>query len=195
LRAEQIGRHRLALAGRIARILAFAFGGTLMLQGCDGTVYPPYRYKETVVVETPQGIRTGSTVVEVHWYKEGQSNPFDHGAIHGEYKGQAAMVDLPDGKTLFALLSSPGGHVWALGAYQRLAQLTPEETPRGYDPDNTDFDVQFRKAMALKGPQVMPSTHPGAMPGAQVSSYPLMVTFNNYGDAAITVTNYGDQLR
>ena len=116
LRAEQIGRHRLALAGRIARILAFAFGGTLMLQGCDGTVYPPYRYKETVVVETPQGIRTGSTVVEVHWYKEGQSNPFDHGAIHGEYKGQAAMVDLPDGKTLFALLSSPGGHVWALGA-------------------------------------------------------------------------------
>jgi len=71
-----------------------------------------------------------------------------------------------------------------LGAYQRLAQLTPEETPRGYDPDNTDFDVQFRKAMALKGPQVMPSTHPGAMPGAQVSSYPLMVTFKNLNDPA-----------
>jgi len=63
--------------------------------GCDGTIYQPYRYKETLVVETPQGIRTGSTVIEVRMYKEGQSNPFARGGIHGEFEGEAAEVDLP----------------------------------------------------------------------------------------------------
>lgn len=183
LRAGQIGRHRLTSAGRIARILAFAFGGTLILQGCDGTTYPPYRYKETVVVETPQGIRTGSTVIEVRMYKEGQSNPFARGAIHGQFKGEAAEVDLPNGRALFALLTSPSNYGWAKGAYQMLAQLTPEEMAQPYDPDNTGFDIQYRRAMALKGPQILPRMMPSAAPSHEpVSAYPWLVTFGNMTD-------------
>ena len=148
--------------------------------GCDGTIYQPYRYKETLVVETPQGIRTGSTVIEVRMYKEGQSNPFARGGIHGEFEGEAAEVDLPNGRTLFALLTSPSNYGWAKGAYQMLAQLTPEEMAQPYDPNNTGFDIQFRRAMALKGPQILPRMMPSAAPSHDpVSAYPWLVTFSD----------------
>lgn len=148
--------------------------------GCDGATYQPYRYKETLVVETPQGLRTGSTVIEVRMYKEGQGNPFARGAIHGEFKGEAAEVDLPNGQTLFALLTSPSNYGWAKGAYQMLAQLTPEEMGQSCDPNTTGFDIQFRRAMALKGPQILPRMMPSAAPPHDsVSACPWLVTFSN----------------
>ena len=179
------GFGQIARIGRFVGMFGLAWSGALSLQGCDGTTYPPYRYKETVVVETPQGIRTGSTVIEVRMYKEGQSNPFAHGAIHGEIKGEAAAVDLPNGRTLFALLTSPSNYGWAKGAYQMLVQPTPEELAQPYDPNNTPFDMQFRRAMALRGPQVLPAKLPSADPTrGPVSAYPWLVTFTDIKNPA-----------
>ncbi|WP_420383711.1 hypothetical protein [Novosphingobium sp.] len=167
--------------GAVKAVLLFS---VLLIAGCGSTTYPPYRYKETVIVQTPQGIRSGYTVIEVRMYKEGQSNPFDGGAIHGKVKGEAAAIELPDGRTLFALLTSPANHGWAQGAYQMLAQLTPDEMAKPYNPNNTAFDIQYRRAMAMKGPQVLPRAMPSgaAEPGRFVSGYPWFVTFVNIND-------------
>eukprot|EP01037_Dinobryon_pediforme_P004365 gene4365-4412_t len=179
IHAIRTRNHRLFMSGTLA------FAALLGTAGCDGTTYQPYRYKETVVVETPQGIRIGSTVIEVHMYKDGQSNPFAHGAVHGEFKGEAAEVDLPNGRALFALLTSPTNYGWAKGAYQMLVQPTPEEMAQPYDPNNTGFDIQFRRAMALRGPQVLPRMLPSAaIPHDPVSAYPWLVTFSDIRNPA-----------
>jgi hypothetical protein len=69
--------------------------------------YPSYtyRYKMTVEVETPQGIKSGSSVVEVlmsqdvGWVILGSS-----ARVRMRIKGEGAFVDIADGKTLFVLL-------------------------------------------------------------------------------------------
>lgn len=68
--------------------------------------YPSYtyRYKVTVEVETPQGLKTGSSVVEVHEQQAVKSLKIiwnDQMNI----KGEGTIVDIAEGKTLFVLLN------------------------------------------------------------------------------------------
>jgi len=63
-----------------------------------------YRYKLTVEVDTPEGVRSGCAVREVTW-RDGIS--FAEGSTgFTKERGEAVAVDLPAGETLFALLSS-----------------------------------------------------------------------------------------
>lgn len=62
-----------------------------------------HRYRMTVEVETPQGVRSGSSVVEVKEWREIRIFPDQHLA-GGSLRGEAVAVDLPDGQTLYALL-------------------------------------------------------------------------------------------
>src|SRR5688572_22804894 len=73
------------------------------------------RYRMTVEVETPEGLRTGSAVREVT-LNDGKSwNWLPPFAWFGEQrpqwrlKGEAVAVDLPSGQTLFVLLRSENG--------------------------------------------------------------------------------------
>ena len=73
------------------------------LSGCNpfGRTYT-YRYRITVEVDTPQGLRTGSSV----WESWGQEGTVLDGTMGVDYRGEAVAVDLPTG-TLFALLRDP----------------------------------------------------------------------------------------
>ena len=178
-----------------SRYVLIALGGVLILSACRSitpTRAPSYRYMETVVVETPQGIRTGSSVIEVQMVKV---NFEDHtNLLPGAYKGQAVAVNLPGGQTLFALLTSKVDLAWAMKAYQN---LIPQQPFKGVmQPDDTPEIQRYRLAMALKGPQVLPRFR--KMPGhpADVarfdpndkkwieSAYPLLVRFRNIADPA-----------
>ena len=85
-----------------------AAGATVVLGGCGllSSSYN-YRYRITIEVETPQGLRTGSAVQET---LVGKSN-IDLGDLSGKRgmrtRGEAVAVDLPGGKVLFALLPDP----------------------------------------------------------------------------------------
>lgn len=79
----------------------------LALAGC-GTGLPSYRYKMTVEVETPEGLRTGSSVIEVKTRKgPGFPGP-EAGGISSQVRGEAVTVDLGSRGMMFALLSAEG---------------------------------------------------------------------------------------
>lgn len=73
----------------------------LLLAGCSDA--PSYQYRITVEVDTPQGLRSGSSVWETTAW---QGSGIPDSAIRSREKGEAVAVDLPNG-TLFALLRDP----------------------------------------------------------------------------------------
>src|SRR4051812_5458154 len=74
------------------------------LGGCGGLFSEKYRYRLTVEVETPEGLKTGAGV---HEQIVGKSN-VDVGDLSAKRgirtRGEAVAVDLPGGETLFALI-------------------------------------------------------------------------------------------
>lgn len=85
----------------------FAIGLAALLLFWWVTAPTTYRYKLTVEVETPEGLRTGSAVRQVSWTKGMKITPEADTATM-THKGEAAIVDLPGGRTLFALMSPDG---------------------------------------------------------------------------------------
>jgi hypothetical protein len=65
-------------------------------------------YRMTVVVETPEGIKTGSAVRELRWGSEPAILPSSGGRGCSQY-GEAVIVDLGKRGVLFATMNTPGG--------------------------------------------------------------------------------------
>lgn len=80
-----------------------AGGAVALLGGCWGSS-ASYRYRMTVEVDTPEGIKTGSSVMEVRLAR-GMAIGDQSGVTSGVF-GEAVVVDLPNGP-LFVLLQVP----------------------------------------------------------------------------------------
>lgn len=78
------------------------------LSGC-GYNQVSLRYRLTVEVDTPQGLKSGFSVIEIYG-SENPSwvNPEGRGS-RGSHKGEAVYVELPNGQNLFALLTTQQG--------------------------------------------------------------------------------------
>jgi hypothetical protein len=63
-----------------------------------------FRYKLTAEVMTPEGVKSGSSVVEVSYTT--QSAPLSQGGRFDSVLGEATYVDLGDGKNLFVTLGT-----------------------------------------------------------------------------------------
>lgn len=103
---SQKGLHTLRRRDFVAALLATV--PVMALDGCS--LLEPrwrYRYRLTVEVVTPEGLKTGSSVIEVERRKT-----FD-GSITAKVHGEAAVVDLGRGGLLFALLKGgKDGSAW-----------------------------------------------------------------------------------
>lgn len=97
-----------------------------------------YRYKLTVEVDTPEGVRSGYAVREVTW-RDGPMITMEAPAGTMKERGEAVAVDLPSGQTLFALLYSNNQGVTA-----RLAFGTSRLKPP-YDMGVVDVLIPKRK--------------------------------------------------
>src|SRR5713226_799812 len=74
---------------------------SLCLAGCGKT--ESYRYKLTLAVNTPEGVKRGSSVVEVLFY---EVRIPERGTMH-KLRGEALYLDLgPGARPLIALLTS-----------------------------------------------------------------------------------------
>ena len=90
-------------------VLGLMVGGVsaLALAGCGPLRRAKLRYRLTVEVDTPEGVKTGSTVIQVTierrdaWIRTAESSG---GRIL--FEGEAVEVVLPGGRSLFALLAS-----------------------------------------------------------------------------------------
>ncbi len=114
-----------------------------------------YRYKLTVEVETPEGVRSGSAVREVGGENRLALLP-DEAARTWWVKGQAVAVDLPNGRTLFALISPDAVRM----------------SVRVLDPEFQDDIVAGVRRIAIRK---------GGTPHSslRIGDYPLLVTFDD----------------
>ena len=83
----------------------------LALAGCKPSLpefssddFAPVRYRLRAEVETPSGVKSASSVIEVT-----MNRAITNYKLHGE----AVAVDLPDGQVMFVLLRSPTNVDWA----------------------------------------------------------------------------------
>ena len=165
--------------------IILSFLAALLLVGCSLTdETPTYRYRLTVEVDTPQGVRSGSSVIEVDTraVRPG-SNPARQG-VEIDVRGEAVAVDLPDGQTLFALLRSDNDVDWA----GRVMLLL---SPRTNEPFLEQFDnmLALRGRGALELPRMWPPT--GFL--EERSAYPMLVTFGDLDDpTSVTLVNPDD---
>jgi hypothetical protein len=87
-------------AGAIALLVGAAFLLYLYTQ-------PAYshRFRLTIEVQTPSGLRSGSSVIETTAWESGNWGPIETRGIRRDYKGRAIFVDLGGGRNLVALLA------------------------------------------------------------------------------------------
>lgn len=146
----------------------------LLLSGCAAAEdkAPDYRYRLTVEVETPEGPKTGSSVIEVQQTLVRAGGSPANQAVERRVRGEAVAVDLPGGKTLFALLRSENNIDWASYVFVYLAPQKKGE----------HFADQMDDVLEVKGKQVLPRMWPPVAFLEERSAYPMLVTFGDLAD-------------
>jgi hypothetical protein len=133
------------------------------------SVVSTYRYRLAVEVATPEGLRSGSSVIEVQATRGiGLFGP-EAGEISLAAHGEAVAVDLPGGQTLFALLGDPAKPDRAT----RIASISlqPVSPYKGHDAEALRRNL---RALARTGGRA-------EVPHDQ---YPLLVRFRDSGNPA-----------
>ena len=161
------------------RSLIGLLGGaaTLLLGGC-GLIksYAPFRYRLTVEVETPAGLRSGSSVIEV---TAGEVRSTLGGA-GVDVRGEAAAVDLPDGQTLFALLRTQETSGWAGSVMFEVTPAPDDPTIKageGFGPHVEAIKANHRLNVV---PRYFQNPYDPPKPGP--SGYPMLVRFGDIHD-------------
>lgn len=152
-----------------------ALVGSVALGGCGLLGGNSYRFRMTVAVDTPQGVRTDSSVFEVAAARIGNILP--EGAKRDwQVTGETVAVDLPGGATLFALLKTHAHFEDMMGL--SMASLHSDFPGTGYD-------------VVGVATELARGEHPGP---AQVApeNYPTLVTFADEADpASVTLVEPG----
>ena len=148
---------------------------TAMLTGCGMIGGESYRFRMTVEVETPEGLRTGSSVYEVTAQNHVELLPDMRGRSR-DVRGEAVAVDLPGGRTLFALLKTMGQSGDDNLAYLSMATLDP-----AYKNDWVESAARISSGDSIRSPaEVSPSRTYSDFSKGQ--NYPMLVTFTDIAD-------------
>jgi hypothetical protein len=164
---QQFGQITRRMSGWVMLCLALAISAC----ASDDTA-PDYRYRLTVEVETPEGLKTGSSVIEVKQRLVRAGSSPANMAVERRVRGEAVAVDLPGGRTLFVLLRSDNNFEWASYVMQTLAPHSDSET----------FAQQLDNMLLLEGEIVLPRTFPPVGHLEERSAYPMLVTFRDLDD-------------
>jgi hypothetical protein len=146
------------------RLLIFACVATTLLGGCALIMPHRYRFKLTVEVQTPDGLRRGSSVYQVSAANLPAVLP-NEAKRDWSVRGEAVAVDLPDGRTLFALMRTRNRFHQDL-ALMSLASLDPKFK-------NDVVESAGRVALGFTTRQKA---------DVQTGDYPLLVVFGDNAD-------------
>lgn len=134
------------------------------LAGCGLFGGNSYNFRMTVEVDTPNGLKTGSSVYKVT--ASGGRNPITGGKTSmAELGGEAVMVELPDDKILFALLKTENP------LRPDLTDMSMATLDPAYANDRKDSAKRIGRGR-------------GVLSSAEVApdDYPLLVTFSDMRD-------------
>ena len=157
----------------------------LLNPGKGSKRWPNYRYRLTVEVDTPEGVKTGSSVIEVETAMSGPNNIPSPGSLYLRARGEAVTVDLGERGLLFALLRSKYIIDWAAGALMSVVpSLSPGEIrnlPDGVD----EFGMLMDRLLAVPFEQPRPlpryvqlGVNPPLESGPP-NGYPMLVRFDD----------------
>ena len=157
--------------------LLFATWLSLAGLGVSGCAFaedeaPDYRFRLTVEVETPVGLKSGSSVIEVQQTLVRAGSSPANQAVERRVRGEAVAVDLPGGMTLFALLRAKNNVDWATLVFPKLAPQRKGEP----------FVEQLDNVLEVTGTQVLPRKWPPRLYVPESEAYPLLVTFEDQAD-------------
>ncbi|MHA6317627.1 hypothetical protein ACXYN8_08205 [Altererythrobacter sp. CAU 1778] len=146
-------------------------GLALALSACNFTDdTPTYRYRLKVEVETPEGLKSGSSVIEVNTgFGRSPMAPSSR-ALRFKVRGEAAAVDLGERGVLFALLRSENEVEWASHV---MFLLTPQVTSS----DGRDYEATFAEMLKRRGEIELPRYFP--IQGMRRPARPMLVTFGD----------------
>jgi hypothetical protein len=141
------------------------------LAGCNVSSNP-YHYKLTVEIETPEGVRSGSSVIAVQ-----TTGPMKGAETLGgsgpTARGEAVAVDLPQGKTLFVLLRSESDVDWAGSAHMKSTGLKHDDFPD---------KLQFLNALRNNRIVYPVQRWVESWRGEKIDNYPILVVFDDIKD-------------
>lgn len=146
-----------AVAGLVVVLAGMAYAGVL-----DTFASGTWRYKMTVVVETPEGDKTGSAVREVRVQRGLRLTP--EMMPHIEVSGEAVVIDLGERGILFALLR--GGFHGQDYASDILFDVFPSPVP----------------ALSTEGIRYYDGLKPGTRAVLKPEQYPMFVRFKDLKD-------------
>ncbi|SRR6266404_6333172 len=141
-----------------AGIIALLAGLAFVLYLCTQPAYT-HRFRLTIEVETPDGIKTSSSVIETSAWESGNWGPIEARGIRRDFKGRAVFVDLGQGRNLVALLG-----FGPRGDQDKLFKLSSAALAPG---KKFDWKEEFK----LKGRGVL-----------QPDDIPTLVTFKDLND-------------
>src|SRR5687768_13830128 len=150
---------RRALMGLLAGGVAALLGGCGLLGGNS------YRFRMTVEVETPEGLRTGSSVYEVEAFATSELIT-GGGSSDSTLRGEAVAVDLPGRRTLFALLKTVN-----TAGHDDLAFMSMRAFDPAFDYNRVESARRIRSGDGIRSPAEVPR-----------SDWPLLVTFGDVGN-------------
>jgi hypothetical protein len=158
-------------------LIGLLVGAVALLSGCGllGGSSASYRYRMTVEVATPQGIKSGFSVHEVRLAR-GMAIGDLSGVTSGVF-GEAVVVDLPDGP-LFVLMQMPD-------AGPPLQEIVPEALlgRRSTSPDEVmENDSKLGSTWFTAYKADLPRTRDNGFRARNGNNWPMMVRFGDLND-------------
>lgn len=136
------------------------------LASCSRSL-PTFRYRLTVDIDTPVGIRSGSSVVEVKTIDQGSGFPGpEAGGFRFRAMGEAVVIRMPNNTLLFALLRDQTANPTNFATGVPYATYE-KELPAGSEP----YKVRHAALIQMKGARSVPKDHT-----------PLFVRFTDIND-------------
>jgi hypothetical protein len=172
-------------------LLLMAAGAALALAGCSSDDrFPDYRYKMTVYVDTPAGEKAYSSVRAVTQTEE-SSIQTSGTIVKSSVQGEAVIIDLPDGRTVYALLSNLGreGYAANIASVALLPPVRLHERDLLSSGSNKSQDDNAKDAQAMVkvvGPRDLPRdlrvNSLGSPINPPLPTWPMFVTFDDPTD-------------
>ncbi len=173
---------------RRSRLVLTAIGFALLLTGCVRRL-PTLRYRLVVEVQTPYGVRTGSSVLEVTTVDQGAGFPGpEAGGVRRGLRGQAVVIGTEPGRYVFALLRK--GYLNDYAGSLPVALFRPlvgsgdhpiqpnDDAPRDYLP----YDRFHARMLADRHVWDVPRTMPSSDRRIEKELWPDLVRFEDPAD-------------